>query len=129
MNDTLCSSLCVSSYSSGRIGSLNDLLFLRAIRRRMFSARFLLPLMNSHRVDSGTKLLKGNVSDNYKSFDYNIYIKLKYWVYFQMNACLEYNDLIVISYFHGIKILVTFCKKEIKWLVKPGIDLDFSSLE
>lgn len=39
-----------------------------------------------------------------------------------MNACLEYNDLIVISYFHGIKILVTFYKKEIKWLVKPGID-------
>lgn len=122
MNDTLCSSLCASSSSSGRIGSLNDLLFLRAIRLRMFSACFLLPLMNSHRVDSGTKLLKGNVSDNYKSFDYNIYIKLKYWVYFQMNACLEYNDLIVISYFHGIKILVTFCKKEIKWLVKPGID-------
>lgn len=129
MNDTLCSSLCVSSYSSGRIGSLNDLLFLRAIRLRMFSACFRLPFTTSHRVDSGTKLLKGNVSDNYKSFDYNIYIKLKYWVYFQMNACLEYNDLIVISYFHGIKILVTFCKKEIKWLVKPGIDLDFSSLE
>lgn len=78
MNDTLCSSLCASSSSSGRIGSLNDLLFLRAIRLRMFSARFLLPLMNSHRVDSGTKLLKENVLGIYKSFDYNIFIKLKY---------------------------------------------------
>lgn len=39
-----------------------------------------------------------------------------------MNVCLEYNDLIVILYFYGIKILVIFCKKEIKWLVKLGID-------